>query len=130
MAIRPRWAVYLGSAVEPVVAALFRSGPLAELVPFEVAYAGRSWSARAEFDLVMLDETRRRALVVEIKWTTRPVTYASLRALASRVAEEPALSRLDTQCAVVSRHGFRGSKPGKEVLARCIEVHALDWGGA
>jgi AAA+ ATPase superfamily predicted ATPase len=105
-----RLADYLPRAVEPVVRDLFRRGPLSRLVPFEVAASGRHWSKESEFDIVLLDGTRRKAFVAEVKWSAKPEPAGLLEDLRRRVALEPAFSGIECTLAVVSRSGFKGSR--------------------
>ncbi len=79
-----------------------------DLIPFPVAHAGRHWDPTAEFDAVFLDSERRRAFVLEIKWTSEPVGVGTLDDLRRRASLCPALAPLERTCAVVSRAGFRG----------------------
>ena len=95
-------------AVEPIVRDLFQHG-CADRIPFPVAYAGRHWGPGAEFDAVYLDAERRRAFVLEIKWTKDPVKVGTLYDLRQRAAQDPILARLDRTCAVLSRAGFKGA---------------------
>lgn len=94
-------------AVEPVVRDLFRRS-CADLIPFPVAYAGRHWGDGPEFDAVFLDAERKRAFVLEIKWTQGPIDAGVLADLRRRVALDAGLSSMETSCAVVSRAGFTG----------------------
>ncbi len=103
----PRW---LGEAVEPVLVELLR-GPTGQgVVPFDVAFAGRHWSARCELDLVLLDAERRRAFVAEIKWRAGPVNRALLDDLRERVAGDGAFEGVDVTYGLISRGGFAGSR--------------------
>lgn len=102
---------YLSHAIEPVLRQLFVGGPLADRVGFPVAHAGRHWSKDAEFDLVLLDRERRRALVAEIKWGQEPIAVAELHRLRARVEAQPAFHDLACTTAVLSRSGFHG-EPG------------------
>ncbi len=104
--IQPALPAYLSRAVKRVLQSLFTSGPLAAVVPFSVGAAGRYWSPTAEFDLVFLDQERRRAFVAEVKWGGRPVAPGLLADLRCRVAGEGAFAGLDVTCAVISRAGF------------------------
>lgn len=94
-------------AVEPVVRDLFRRS-CADVIPFPVAYAGRHWGDGPEFDAVYLDVERRRAFVLEIKWTRAPVDVAVLADLRRRVALDRGLAGMECTSAVVSRAGFTG----------------------
>lgn len=107
--VQERLARWIPLAVEPVVRDLFRR-VRADLIPFDVAYAGRYWDPDAEFDAVFLDEERRRAFVLEIKWTQDPVGIGTLDELRRKATRCPAIGSLDLTCAVVSRAGFRGPR--------------------
>ncbi|MBM4395333.1 MAG: ATP-binding protein [Deltaproteobacteria bacterium] len=111
--IRERLAGRMPLAVEPIVRDLLRH-VLAERFGFHAAHAGRQWAPGAEFDAVFLDEERRRAFVVEVKWTQGAVGVGALDDLRRRVSGDPALSALRTTCAVVSRAGFRGRAPSSD----------------
>jgi AAA+ ATPase superfamily predicted ATPase len=102
---------YLGNAVEPVWRSLLVNASGTELVPFEVSDAGRYWSPAAEFDVVLLDRSGRRAAVCEVKWGTGPVSCDLLDALRARVAAEGALRGMEVTHVLVSRSGFLGSRP-------------------
>jgi len=105
--IEERLAQRMPMAIEPVVRELFLQ-TMQDRVPFPVAHAGRHWGPGAEFDAVLLDAERRRAFVLEIKWTKEPVGVEILGALRRKAACDPVLASLDRTCAVVSRAGFRG----------------------
>lgn len=109
--VQERLAAYLPLAIEPVVRELFLSGPLSPLVPFRPVAAGRHWGPSCEFDAVLLDESGKRAVVVEVKWSARPVSTSLLHELEQRVRAESAFSALDCTCMLVSRSGFSGRKP-------------------
>jgi len=110
-------------AVEPVVRDLFRHG-CADRIPFPVAHAGRHWGSGSEFDAVYLDAERRRAFILEIKWTREPVGVGTLDDLRRRAARDTVLAPLDRTCAVVSRAGFRG-RPAPADKAYLVEVDEL-----
>lgn len=105
--IQERLARQMPLAVEPVVRELFRHLH-SDRIPFDVAYAGRHWGPGGEFDAVFLDAERRRAFILEIKWTKDPIGVGSLDDLRQRASRDPALASFDRTCAVVSRAGFRG----------------------
>jgi len=105
--IEERLAQRMPFAIEPVVRELFLQ-TMQDRVPFPVVHAGRHWGPGAEFDAVFLDAERRRAFVLEIKWTQEPAGVGSLGDLRRKAACDPVLASLDRTCAVVSRAGFRG----------------------
>lgn len=74
--MRPALHGFVSLRSEQVIADLFRLEPISRVVPFRVAFVGRHWSSTEELDLVLLDETRTRALVPEIKWNRSPVSPA------------------------------------------------------
>jgi len=103
-------------AVEPVVRDLFAHA-CADRIGFPVAHSGRHWSPEAEFDGVYLDADRRRAFVLEVKWTQEPVGIGALDELRRRAAADPVLAPLERTCAVVSRAGFAGrAAPGERAF--------------
>lgn len=59
---------------------------------------------------VMLYRDRRRAMVVEVKWTARPLPRRQIDALRRRVDLVPELAELDRTYALVSRTGFTGRR--------------------
>lgn len=111
--VQERLARRIPHAIEPVVRDLFLSR-CADRIPFPVAHAGRHWGPDAEFDAVFLDAERRRAFVVEVKWSSEPVGVGTLEDLRTRCARDPALGPLERTCAVVSRAGFRGQAPAAD----------------
>jgi len=123
--LRERLADHLPHAVEPVIREMFLSGPLSAMVPFQVLAAGRHWGPSSEFDLVLLDESRSRAIVVEVKWTRRPVPVTVLSDLEARVRADPDLAKLECRCMVVSRCGFAGRRPQGPAQG-LIDLSALD----
>ncbi len=110
--VRPQLASYLSHAVEPVLARLLRECA-SDLVPFPVAFAGRHWSPRTEIDIVLLDAERKRALVVEVKWTRAKVDDGLLEALRGRVQVDSAFAGLQCEYALIARGGFRRSRKMK-----------------
>lgn len=121
--IRDRLAARLPLAVEPVICDLLRHS-CSDRIPFRVAHAGRHWGPGAEFDAVLLGGERRRAFVVEMKWTGEPVGVGTLAALRQKVERDPDLGKLDTTCAVVSRAGFTG-RPSRADAPFLIEAGDL-----
>jgi hypothetical protein len=97
---------------------------LEEQLPFEPAHVGSYWSSTAEFDAVLLDEERRRAFVVEVKWRKGPANVALLDDLRSRVGKEAAFDGLETTYALVSRGGFHGHRP-ERADERLVDVSRL-----
>lgn len=108
--VRPNLARYLSREVEPVLREVLRAPALADEVPFKIAASGRHWSPSAEFDLVFLDEERRRAFVAEVKWSAAKVDVRLLDDLRRRVGIEPAFASLDCTYALVARNGFKGRR--------------------
>ena len=108
--VRPRLGVYLSHAVEPVLASLLCEPPASALVPFPVAFVGRHWSKASEFDVVLLDAERRRALVTEIKWTRGKVDKNLLDPLRRRVQADQAFAGVQCTYGLISRGGFRGRR--------------------
>lgn len=94
-----------------------------ELVPFEPAHRGRHFGRDAEIDVVLLDETRKRALVAEVKWSKKAATAALFRDLRTRVARVPELAALDLTYAVAARSG--SSAGLRRALARDERFLAL-----
>jgi AAA+ ATPase superfamily predicted ATPase len=121
--VKKRLASLLPLAVEPVLREMFGSGPLSSLVPFEPGAVGRHWGPHSEFDVVVLDRTRSRALVAEIKWTSRAVDSSLLYELERRVRSDGQLAPLHPTCLVVSRRGFVG-RTGKAARGRLIDLSA------
>jgi AAA+ ATPase superfamily predicted ATPase len=97
---------FVAAGVEPILAELFRTGPLKKLVPFRVAHAGRHWSRTEEFDLVLFDQARERALIGEIKWSRKPVHPGLLADLRRRVEASRVFAGMRLTLALVSRSGF------------------------
>jgi hypothetical protein len=99
---------------------------LLERVPFRPAAAGRHWSSAAEFDVVLLDESRRNAFVAEVKWSAAKVGVDVLEDLRARVAREPAFATMKCTCAVIARNGFTGrgvTRAGDHL----IDVSKVKW---
>ncbi|MGM0577144.1 MAG: ATP-binding protein [Myxococcota bacterium] len=105
--VEPRLPTWLGGAVEPVLADLVRTPGLVERLPFSPAHVGRHWRGDAEFDLVLLDADRTRAVVFEVKWSRRPISPGLLRRLRAKVNADPVLRQLETTVGLISRAGFR-----------------------
>jgi AAA+ ATPase superfamily predicted ATPase len=124
--IQPGFQRWLGGAVEPVLRELWLSS-LADLVPFSPAHVGSYWSPTAQFDAVLLDEERRRAFVVEVKWRRGPTSVALLDDLRRRVGGEAAFDGIETTFALVSRAGFTGQRPlqDDERLIDVTGIHKL-----
>ncbi|MBI5488482.1 MAG: ATP-binding protein [Deltaproteobacteria bacterium] len=124
--VAPVFPTWLGLAVEPVLRELFRGPPLRALVPFDPAWAGRQWSPTGEFDIVLLDEGRRRAFVGEVKWGAGKVSRAAMDRLRSRAGAEETLRGLDLTFALVARNGFAGRRAARSD-ERLIDVSRLRW---
>ena len=123
--ILPSFHHALSLLVEPVLRELFLSPALAPEIPFRPAFLGRHWSPTAELDLVALDESRGRAFVAEVKWSS-DVPVSLLDHLRRRVAAEPAFSGIDCTYALVSRSAFSG--PGRDLRPdeRLIDLATVD----
>lgn len=119
--VRRRLPIWLGTAVEPVLAELL---PRTDVVPFEVAFTGRQWSPQAELDVVMLDRERRRAMVAEVKWTAGATPKSAMAALRTRAEKVPELSDLELSYALVSRAGFSGRRAPRDD-ERFVDVRRL-----
>ena len=117
----PRLPQHLAVAAEPIVLRMCRDGAFGPLAPFEVAFAGRHFSPTAEFDLVLLDAPRRRALVGELKWTRRPEPPSLMDDLRRRVEAEPAFEGIEVTYALISRSGFSG-RPRRRADERYVDV--------
>ena len=124
--IRPRIALHVSKAVEPVLCDLLRAGELGMMggLPLEVARAGRYWSPTAEFDVVLFAAAETRAVVVEVRWTEQPVEARELDSLRRRVTSEPAFAGVDVTCGVVSRAGFKGRASSDALL---FDLSSLRW---
>ncbi len=105
-------------------AQLFSPEKLARLVPFRVAFSGRHWSRNEEFDLVLLDETRTRAFVGEIKWSREPIAPSLMADLKQRAGRCRALEGVRTTFALISRSGFRPA-PKVRRAERYVNLSAL-----
>ena len=125
--VAPNLQRYLSHAVEPVLTELMRSSPLAGLVDFEVAAAGRYWSPSAELDLVLVDPTRRRAFIAEVKWSRQPVSAGLLDRLRERVASEAAFAGVECTFAVISRNGCTATPP--RPAGHLVDISAGTWMG-
>ncbi len=122
--VMPRLHHHLSRAVEPVLRRLFVESGLAAQAPFPIAMSGRHWSPTAEFDLVLLDEERRRAFVAEVKWSREPVPRTLLDDLRGRVSREADFTGMDVTLAIVSRSGFRGRR-GTATDERLIDLSSM-----
>ncbi len=125
--IEPGYSAVLGQAVEPVIVELLTSSILSHHVPFPVAFAGSFWSSAVELDVVLLDASRKRAFIAEVKWTTRPVSPKLLADLKTRTARVPALAELDCVYALLSRSGFTAGNAGDN--ERLIDLDSERWPG-
>lgn len=103
--ILPSLDAFTAPVVEDVVRDLLCDSKARDLVPFTPAYRGRHFGPNAELDVVLLDESRRRAFVAEVKWSKKQVTAALLDGLRGRVALVPELASLDLTYALVARTG-------------------------
>ncbi len=115
---------FIAAGVEPILAELFRSGPLSKLVPFRVAHAGRHWSRTEEFDLVLFDRARERVMVGEVKWSRKPVNPDLLADLRRRVETSRVFSGKRTTLALVSRSGFKPA-PRRRPAERYVDLSAV-----
>jgi uncharacterized protein len=105
--VLPRFGSWIGRAVEPVLTIMLAQS---KVVPFEVAFAGRYWSADVELDVVLLDSARQRAFIGEVKWGSRPVGRGAMDDLRIRATRCPELGGLDLTFGLVSRAGFVGKR--------------------
>jgi len=104
--VLPALDAHISRIVEPVIRSLFMDR-WKDRVPFKVAFAGRHWSDREEFDCVLMDSGRRNAMVVEIKWAARPVSGRRLLVeLERKIAGCDFLRNYRVTTALVSRSGF------------------------
>jgi len=105
--VRPGLGRWLGEKVEPVLAQL-----LAEKLEldWEVAHLGRHWSPEGELDVVLIDGTRRRAFVAEVKWRRGTANRALMDGLKDRARAVPALAGAELTFGLVSRGGFSGRR--------------------
>ncbi len=122
--VLPNLHDYIATCIEPVVAGLFRRGPLARQVPFEVRYSGRHWSKTEEFDLVLFDKDRKRAMVGEIKWSRKPIHPGLMLDLCRRVKATPVFKQVRLTHALISRSGFR-PEPTAGRGERYIDLSAI-----
>jgi len=114
---------FIAAGVEPVLADLFRSGPLKKLVPFRVTQAGRHWSRTEEFDMVMFDQARERVMIGEVKWSRKPVHPRLLAELRRRVEASKVFAKKRITLALISRSGFR-PVPIKKPSERYVDLSA------
>jgi len=112
----PKLHDYFSRQVEVPLADCFAHGSLGRYLPFEPAYIGRHWSPQEEFDFVALDQGRRQAFVVEVKWSRQPVAASLGSELRRKVAQCEALRGLNVTTAVVSRNGIGGKGGGGSLL--------------
>ncbi|MBI4872892.1 MAG: ATP-binding protein [Candidatus Riflebacteria bacterium] len=128
--VLPSLDAYIAGSVEPVIGSLFRHDWVGR-VPFVSAYSGRHWSNLEEFDWVLLDHSRTRAMVVEIKWSRAPIRgVGTMKDLARRAAACDALRECSRTHALVSRSGFadRPRSTGDELFVD-LTTEALPWAG-
>ncbi len=123
--IEPRLPAWLGRAVEPTLTALLRRGPGAARLPFRPVHVGRHWRGDREFDVVMLDEERTQAVVLEIKWSRRPVGAGALAELRRRIGDDAELGALDCTSGVMSRSGFTAAARAGEEGGLLFEAEEL-----
>lgn len=113
-AITPEFDSYVGQTVETAVASLLLEPMLRQRIPFDPVFAGRQWGAGGEFDVVVLDADRTRALVTEVKWSRKPVRRQIADGLTERIQASPVLRELETFPCIVSRSGFSRSEDAPE----------------
>jgi len=105
--VSPVLDAYFSRVVEPHLGALFRTA-WRDRIPFEPVFRGRYWDDKREIDWLLLDQERKRAVAVEVKWTTKPVSATALgEQLADKIAAIPALAGVETGRILVSRSGFK-----------------------
>ena len=85
-------------------------------------FRGRHWGTDSELDVVLLDADRRRAFVVEVKSSRRPVGRELLVDLRARVARVPELARLDLTFALACPAGFRNGRRSPARDERLIDL--------
>jgi AAA+ ATPase superfamily predicted ATPase len=103
--VMPAMDAFVAPVAEDVARDLFCETSARDLVPFEPVFRGRYWSRSAELDVVLLDESRRRAFVAEVEWSKKTASASLLDDLRTRVARVPELATLDLTFALVSRTG-------------------------
>lgn len=74
-----------------------------EMIPFTPVFRGRHWSKDVELDVVFLDESRKHALVAEVKWSKMRPRAALLDDLRARTARVPELAGCAITYALVTR---------------------------
>ncbi len=98
---------YFSRIVEPHLGSLFRTA-WRDKIPFEPAFMGRYWDDKREIDWLLLDQNRKRAVAVEVKWTAKPVSASALgEQLRDKIAAIPALAGVETGRILISRSGFK-----------------------
>lgn len=103
--IAPHMDAFTASIAESVSAEALCKTDWAAVVPFEPAHRGRHWDKTTELDVVLLDESRRRAFVAEVKWSKKRASAALLDDLRQRVSRVPQLASLDLTYGLVAREG-------------------------
>ena len=107
--VKPTLDPYLSTRIESIVGLLFRTR-WKRFVPFTPAHAGRHWSEQEELDWVILDSSRRKALVVEVKWSAKNVNgRLVMRDLREKAGKVRALQGCSLWFVVVARSGFADS---------------------
>lgn len=104
--IAPDFHRYVSTHCERFVGALIGRPNVRDWLGFEVATMGRYWDAEAEIDVVALDQERRHALIVEVKWSSNAVGEDIANNLRTKAEACPAFSSMKKQYLLVSRSGF------------------------
>ena len=101
--IAPALDGFVAPVAETVAAAVLAASP--GVVPFTPMYRGRHWDKATELDVVLLDESRRRALVAEVKWSRARPNAALLDDLRIRTGRVRELAGCELTYALVTRTG-------------------------
>jgi hypothetical protein len=97
------------------------------VIPFEPAYAGRYWDDRHEVDWLLLDQERKRAVAVELKWTRAPISAArTVRNLKAKIVAIPALDHCEVSYILVSRSGFQDTVVGTDCRLISLGEERID----
>jgi AAA+ ATPase superfamily predicted ATPase len=119
--VEPTLDSYLSGVLEPAIGSLFRTR-WRRLIPFEPAAMGRHWSGTEELDWVILDNGRRKAVAVEIKWSAKAIPGRQvMEDLKRRASSCRGLEGSELTTVVIARKGF-SDRPRRAATERFIDL--------